>query len=652
MNANERLFDDAIRHQIYLQGFNNRQVRDMLALLRKVENRVLSALVDPTTGYGEARLTETLKTVRGIMSDGYGGIVDATKTTMKALGDYEAEWQVAALARSTGLDISFAKPAANQIWAAVTTKPFSGRIMSEWFSDMESGAYKRMKDTIRLGYVDGTPTAKIIRQIRGTRVMGFKDGVIGANRRGLETAVRTAVGHSAAAARMRTIEQNSEVVKGVVWRSTLDGRTSPICRPRDGKKYDLNRQPVEHSLPWLGGAGSAHPQCRSTAIPYLKSWKEMGIDLKEAPEGTRASMNGQVPADMNYNDWLRGQSTAVQKQVLGQKRAQLFRRGELSIDRFQNNYGKRYTLDQLRKRDAEAWQKAFGAPTVVKPRVIPRPKPTPRPAPRPAPSKFTPLKSVAEAQTWAEANIAETVRLSANLKINALNEVLSATQEIERRFGLRKLRYMGGYKGDVYKWRQSRRAVASFGMDKNAFLFTGKITDPKQIASLGWADGPYRNMMLDSWRNRAGLPLSAQAVDNIVLAARYDRVTPELMGKRWARRKPSKARPWFDRAEKFEADKNYDFDWNANPSVRGITIHENGHRFHAEHRAELDTILRNERIHYDGWGNLISEYSLTNAKEYIAESFSLYNMGDTSQFYRIHPAILKFYQSKDVDYNG
>jgi SPP1 gp7 family putative phage head morphogenesis protein len=359
MNANEQLFDDAIRHQIYLQGFNNRQVKDMLAMLRKVEKRVLSALLDPQTGYGEARLTEILKTVRGIMSEGYGGITTATEEAMRGLAGHEAGWQQAALARSVPLDIAFAKPAANQIWAAVTTRPFSGKIMSEWFSDMERGAYRRMKDTIRLGYVDGTPTDKIIRQIRGTKALGYKDGINGANRRGLETAVRTAVGHSAAAARMRTIEQNDDVVKGVIWRSTLDTRTSPICRPRDGKKYDTDRKPIGHSYTWLGGAGSAHPNCRSTAIPWLKSWKEMGIDLKEAPEGTRASMNGQVSADMDYGDWLRGQSAKVQDQALGPMRGKLFRDGGLSVDRFQNNTGIEYTLDQLQRRDAEAWDKAF-----------------------------------------------------------------------------------------------------------------------------------------------------------------------------------------------------------------------------------------------------------------------------------------------------
>jgi SPP1 gp7 family putative phage head morphogenesis protein len=52
-------------------------------------------------------------------------------------------------------------------------------------------------------------------------------------------------------------------VKKVIYVATLDGRTSQICRSRDGKVYNLGEEP---NLP-------AHPNCRSTYIPYLDDWK-------------------------------------------------------------------------------------------------------------------------------------------------------------------------------------------------------------------------------------------------------------------------------------------------------------------------------------------------------------------------------------------
>ena len=47
---------------------------------------------------------------------------------------------------------------------------------------------------------------------------------------------------------------------------------------------------------------------------------------------------------------------------------------------------------------------------------------------------------------------------------------------------------------------------------------------------------------------------------------------------------------------------------------------------------------------------LLSKYGNKNDFEYIAESFVIYVEGYASQFYCIHPAVLKFYQSRDIDY--
>lgn len=90
-----------------------------------------------------------------------------------------------------------------------------------------------------------------------------------------------------------------------------------------------------------------HTGCRCTTIPIIKSWQELGIDLEEMPESTRASMNGQVPESLRYGDWLRKQGAGFQDEVLGKGRAELFR-GGLPIDRFTDRAGNELTLKQLR----------------------------------------------------------------------------------------------------------------------------------------------------------------------------------------------------------------------------------------------------------------------------------------------------------------
>lgn len=76
-----------------------------------------------------------------------------------------------------------------------------------------------------------------------------------------------------------------------------------------------------------------HFNCRCVRIPVVKSWRDLGFDIDEVPEGTRASMDGQVPETQTYGAWLKTQPASVQDEALGPKRAELFR-GGMTVDRF------------------------------------------------------------------------------------------------------------------------------------------------------------------------------------------------------------------------------------------------------------------------------------------------------------------------------
>jgi hypothetical protein len=90
--------------------------------------------------------------------------------------------------------------------------------------------------------------------------------------------------------------------------------------------------------------------------PVLKSAKQLG--LKKIPEGTRASMNGQVPASTTYQQWLARQPIVVQEQVLGKARAQLFRDGKIKIEKFLNANYEQFSLEDLRKTEKTAFKRA------------------------------------------------------------------------------------------------------------------------------------------------------------------------------------------------------------------------------------------------------------------------------------------------------
>ena len=80
--------------------------------------------------------------------------------------------------------------------------------------------------------------------------------------------------------------------------------------------------------------------------PVTKSWEELGIDKKEMPAGTRASMNGEVPDAVTYEGWFKDQDSAFQRRVLGSSRYELFQTGEVGITEFARN-GRILTLAEL-----------------------------------------------------------------------------------------------------------------------------------------------------------------------------------------------------------------------------------------------------------------------------------------------------------------
>ncbi len=89
-----------------------------------------------------------------------------------------------------------------------------------------------------------------------------------------------------------------------------------------------------------------------------KSWRELGIDIDEMDEGTRASMDGQVPAGTTYSEWLQRQSYRRQVQVLGETRARLMQDGGMRTDEFFTDKGEWITLQQLRDIDGRAFSDA------------------------------------------------------------------------------------------------------------------------------------------------------------------------------------------------------------------------------------------------------------------------------------------------------
>lgn len=368
VTVNERLLHEAIVHAIALQRYGNGTVRRLIALLNRSASEVgvqLAAALQrlPVESFTVQRLDSLLVSIETVNADGYRRLADALSAEMHKLVAYELGYQADLFASIIPsqiiVDLPLAAVNVEQVYAAAMSRPFQGGLLREWAARQEAQAMLRIRDTVRSGYVNQESIQQIVSRVRGTRSAAYDDGIMAIDRRAAEALVRTAISHTAGFARDTFMQDNQDLIKEAEWVSTLDSRTSEPCILRDRKLYDNEtHDPIGHSFPWGAGPGNFHWNCRSTSVPVVKSFAELGIDIGEIDAGTRASMDGQVAGDMSYGEWLRKQSASVQDDVLGATRGSLFRKGGLDINSFANDKGRWLSLDELKTRDAKSFSKA------------------------------------------------------------------------------------------------------------------------------------------------------------------------------------------------------------------------------------------------------------------------------------------------------
>ncbi|SEL12252.1 hypothetical protein SAMN05216359_105278 [Roseateles sp. YR242] len=366
-SANDWLADEAVARSIDITKYSNWLAARLLAILNRADARLIAelevALGDlDASNWSVQRLEELLSSVRTLNALVYDQMQQELVKDLRGLVETEVGFQRETLTHPLPdtLAARFNSVSIEQVHAAAMARPFQGRLLKEWAASLESNRMTRIRDTVRMGYVEGKTVSQIVRQIRGTRAQNYQDGIIEIDRRHADSVVRTAVGHTAGYARDQVLAANADLLKAEAWRATLDNKTSQPCRIRDGLLYEpVTHKPIKHKVPWEAGPGRLHYCCRSCSSPVLKSWKELGgEDVADWTQGQRASMDGAVPADTTYKEWFERQGADRQAEILGPARAKLYRQGDLPLEAFSNNKGQMLTLEQLKERQPAAFKAA------------------------------------------------------------------------------------------------------------------------------------------------------------------------------------------------------------------------------------------------------------------------------------------------------
>lgn len=343
-----------IRHQILLEGLKTQEVRKFLRVFGDVDGLIIEILmkarVPDISDLSRTKLNALIQELALRQGELFSGALDAMFENLKGIGEYEKEHEVKVLKAAAKKEMrgDIATPA-KDAFAEAKKRPIqsTGEVLEAMCEKWAESSIARTNDAIRLGHAQGVTVPEMVRRLMGTASLHYKDGTGAISKRAAATVVRTGVQQVANTARTLTWEENDDLVKGYMWLSTLDSKTSVQCRSLDQQHFKLGKGP----LPPI------HPNCRSTTTP------DLGSEFDFLDEGaTRSGERGYVGHDLQYFDFLKGESPAYQDRVLGEEKGKLFREGGLTSERFRelqlDKSFKPITLDQMRELEPEAFKRA------------------------------------------------------------------------------------------------------------------------------------------------------------------------------------------------------------------------------------------------------------------------------------------------------
>jgi len=399
MNASTIVADRLIERGIYLERYKSGFNRQILDALETLENDLTKELAVAFSKGGTLkaqtkRLENLLADTRLIIKTAYKENADKAGAELLRLAQNEQTCVVGAMNHAMGIDLAGSKIVLNPLIVGATARQIASGIYdrtlnydelkaltdgtliqgaksAEWWSRQSADLTQKFSDQMRQGVLRGETLDQFVARVRGTRAKLYTDGIMQGTRRNTEALVRTSVQAVANSTRMATFQANSDLVSAICWLSVMDARTSLGCVARNGKCWDAETlKPIGHNIEWPGV--SPHWGCRATQTSVLKSFKDISAamdpgeldaefkkqlekqgfspdEIAKIKRNTRASMDGQVPADITFDKWLGGKAPAFQDELLGKGRGKLFRDGKITLTDLIDQSGRPLTIDELER---------------------------------------------------------------------------------------------------------------------------------------------------------------------------------------------------------------------------------------------------------------------------------------------------------------
>ena len=388
MASNDDLLAAIVRHQVDILRFSKGEAEAVLRILDQADKDLVAQIAARTnqglSNFGTARLEALLQTVREKRAKAFQRVKQHLKGTTSGLAANEIKFEADVMQGSLDFDLNMADVPDAKL-KAVVNSPIRGLELDGWLDNLNKADTDRLQGIINLGVIEGQTPQQLI---------AAASAALLTTRRNAEALTRTAINHVSNKARESVWDANADIIDGLRWTATLDGRTSPICQSRDGEVAPVGDNPLPAGADPLNPPGArppAHFNCRSVMVPIIDgetaigdrpfirdkrrpkqrladfrkqarlkagdAWKTMSTTQRNAAiaaerKAWAAANVGRVPAKTTYEQWLRKQPRQFQNEVLGLERGKLFRQGA-SLDKFIDKSGKTLNLKQLAAASAE-----------------------------------------------------------------------------------------------------------------------------------------------------------------------------------------------------------------------------------------------------------------------------------------------------------
>lgn len=260
MSLNDQIVAESLDHQEALGSQANDLVASATEILNKYDSRIEHQLERIKVDVSASVVTDSIVNVKKINAAAYESIEEQLVLDMVSTAEDEVDFQVQLMQGKLPKGISLALLPEGTINRIVELEVINGYRLHGYIDGMRTGRNKRLEQSIRRAASVNQGSTALLKEVMGTKVLHYMDGVLAVSRRSLDQIVRTIQVGVVTNTRTEFYKRNDEIVIGMKWVSTLDKKTSSICQERDGMIFPIDEGPRP----------PAHLNCRSEMIPVMK----------------------------------------------------------------------------------------------------------------------------------------------------------------------------------------------------------------------------------------------------------------------------------------------------------------------------------------------------------------------------------------------